>query len=196
MPLEAPSLCPGCGRVPSPGPLSFCRACRATLYRQGLLSLGPFEGSLRDLIHAFKYGADLRAGTFLADLLAQKVVRELGGAFDAVVPVPLHPRRLRARGFNQSAFLALRISRLSGAGLLPRALERKVDTRPLAGLDQEERRRQMKGAVALRRRDAAECRSVLLVDDVVTSGATVEECCRVLRKGGASMAVVASVARA
>lgn len=196
MPLEALSLCAGCGRVPSAGPLSFCTACRAKLHRDGLLSLGPFEGPLRDLLHAFKYGADLRAGAFLAGLLALRVYRELPGAFDAVVPVPLHPRRLRARGFNQSALLARRISRISGAGFIPKGLERRIDTRPLAGLDQEERRRQMKNAVALRHRVAMDGRKVLLVDDVVTSGATVEECCRVLKKGGASRTIVASVARA
>jgi ComF family protein len=147
-------------------------------------------------VHRFKYRADLGAGDLLGGLLAQVVRRELQESCDVVVPVPLHGKRLRSRGFNQAALLSRRISRATGWTLEARLLERRIDTRPLAGLDQGERRRQVKGAIGLRRVDVPEGRAVLLVDDVVTTGATAEACCRVLKEAGASRVIVAALARA
>jgi ComF family protein len=147
-------------------------------------------------VHAFKYRADLGAGSLLGGLLAQGVRRELQGCCDVVVPVPLHRKRLRTRGFNQAALLSRRISRVTGWTLEARLLERLIDTRPLAGLDQDERRRQVRGAIGLRRAGVPGGRAVLLVDDVVTTGATAEACCRVLKEAGAARVIVAAVARA
>jgi ComF family protein len=196
LPLKALHSCAGCGRAPAEGPLDFCPLCRGTLCRDGLLALGPFQDLLRDLVHAFKYGADLGAGSLLGGLLAQRVRRELQGSCDVVIPVPLHARRLRSRGFNQAALLSRRISRVTGWTLQARLLERRIDTRPLTGLDQDERRRQVKGAIGLRRAGVLGGRAVLLVDDVVTTGATAEACCRVLKEAGAARVIVAAVARA
>jgi ComF family protein len=196
LPLKALPSCAGCGRAPAEGPLDFCPRCRGTLRRDGLIALGPFQGLLRDLVHRFKYRADLGAGDLLGGLLAQVVRSELQGACDVVVPVPLHGKRLRSRGFNQAALLSRRISRATGWTLEARLLERRIDTRPLAGLDLGERRRQVKGAIGLRRGGVPEGLGVLVVDDVVTTGATAEACCRVLKEAGAARVIVAALARA
>lgn len=196
LPLKALYSCAGCGRAPAEGPLDFCPGCRGTLCRDGLLVLGPFQGLLRDLVHAFKYRADLGAGRLLGGLLAQRVRHELQGTCDVVVPVPLHGKRLRSRGFNQASLLSQRISSLTGWTLRARLLERRIDTRPLAGLDQDERRRQVKGSIGLRSAGGLGGRAVLLVDDVVTTGATAEACCRALKEAGAARVIVAALARA
>jgi len=148
------------------------------------------------MLHAFKYGGDLRAGNCLARKLAGRVAAELDGRCDVIVPVPLHFRRLRSRGFNQAALLAREISRKTGWPLRAVALQRGVNTRSLAGLDVRERRREVRGAMAVRRGATVVERKVLLVDDVCTSGATAEECCRVLRKAGALEVYVAAAGRA
>jgi len=189
-------LCSGCGRAPVRSALDFCPPCRESCFRDGLVALGPFEGGLRDLIHAFKYGADFGAGRCLARGLAVKAAVELGQCCDLVVPVPLHRRRLRSRGFNQAALLARRISGQTGWPLLARALERRIPTRSLTGLSLRERKREVRGAMRLRRGTSVEDRRVLVVDDVFTSGATTEECCRILKRAGALRVFVAAVARA
>lgn len=194
LPVAAPQMCAGCARVPAAGPLEFCALCRKKYARDGLLCIGPFEGPLRELIHLFKYRADLQAGACLGRLLAVKVAKELRGRCDFVLPVPLHRRRLRSRGFNQAALLARRIASATGWPLQYAALERRIDTEALSGLNGKERRREIAGAIRLRR-CIVEGARVLLVDDVVTSGATSEECCRVLKEGGASVTIVATIAR-
>lgn len=194
--LSPGPLCAGCGTAPAENSCSFCPPCGEGFHRDGLLFLGPFEGVLRDLVHAFKYRADFGAGAFLAGLLAERVARDPEVEWDLVLPVPLHPRRLRTRGFNQAALLGGRTAAAAGGLFDPRVLKRTVETRPLAGLDLRRRRRQVKGVMDVARGAAVGGRRILIVDDVVTSGATVEECCRVLKEKGASLTVVAALARA
>lgn len=194
--LSPGPLCPGCGLAPAESSCSFCPSCGKGFHRDGLLFLGPFEGVLRELVHAFKYRADLGAGAFLAGLLAERVGRDRSGVWDLVLPVPLHPVRLRSRGFNQAALLGRRTAAAAGGFFDPRILKRTVETRPLAGLDPRRRRRQIRGSMAVLRGAGVRGRRILLVDDVVTSGATVEECCRVLKESGASRTVAAALARA
>ena len=195
LPSFSRPLCAGCGGAPVRSALDFCPPCRGTCSRDGLVVLGPFKGGVRDLVHAFKYRADFAAGRYLARRLAMRAAVELGQCCDLVVPVPLHRRRLRSRGFNQAALLARRISKQTGRPLLARALERRIHTRSLTGLDLRERKREVRGAMNLRRGVSVEGRRVLVVDDVFTSGATTEECCRILKRAGASRVFVAAVAR-
>ena len=194
--LTALSLCPGCGRTTVEGPTVFCRSCRGGYHRDGLLAAAPFEGPQRDLVYALKYRADFRAGKHLGRLMAAMVGEALPGDEDLLVPVPLHRRRLRARGFNQASFLARCIARERGLPLAPGALVRKVDTLPLTGLDRRERKREVRGTIRVGARFRARGRRLLVVDDVFTTGATVEECCRVLKSEGAARTVVVAAARA
>ena len=114
-----------------------------------------------------------------------------------IVPVPLHPLRLWRRGFNQSALLAREIARLRGATLLVDGLMRRKRTPVLGGLGKAARARALSGAIAVRPgcRPALKSASVVLVDDVMTSGATSDACVGALRRAGAAKVVVACFAR-
>jgi ComF family protein len=113
-----------------------------------------------------------------------------------VVPVPLHASRLAERGFNQSALLANRIASRWGAATAPRAIVRRVDTEPQASLDRRARARNVAGAFAVRRGSFVRGDSFLLVDDVRTTGATLESCASALRSAGARSVGWAVVAQA
>jgi ComF family protein len=114
---------------------------------------------------------------------------------DLIVPVPLHPKRLRWRGFNQSLLLARQVSCLYEVPTDPFVLNRARETAPQTELAEDERRRNVRGAFATSAEKSLKGKSVLLVDDVYTSGATVNECSRVLIRGGARDVTVLTLAR-
>jgi len=221
-----PSACPACGRLlarPRRGPL--CEPCWAGLPRHravtcrcglplpaGLLacgrcrrrrqpfssgaSLGPYEGSLRLVVHELKYAGRRRAAERLAEaLLEDAAVRALVETSDVLVPVPLHPRRQRERGFNQSALLAAEVGRRTARPTCADALVRRLDSQPQAGLSAAARRRNVRDAFAVRRRAAVAGRVVTLVDDVLTTGATALACARRLEEAGAREVRLLTVAR-
>lgn len=190
------AFCPGCGEVPAATPFEFCPACRHQVFqREGLVALASFRGGARDLIHALKYRGDLGAGRFLSRLLGRKVLRESAEPWDAVVPVPLHRSRLRARGFNQAVLLARGVGRAAGIPMRAAVLVRSRNTAPLSGLSRRSRAREIRGSIRVRPGQPLGGGRFLLVDDVVTSGATVEECARCLREAGAASVMVAAAAR-
>jgi ComF family protein len=124
---------------------------------------------------------------------------ESGSTSLAVVPVPLHARKLRQRGFNQSELIAQHAIKLGGGSgrlvLHSRVLERRRETQSQIGLTRHQRRENLRGAFAVARPEEIAGREILLVDDVFTTGTTVSECARVLRRAGASKVFVATVAR-
>jgi ComF family protein len=115
-------------------------------------------------------------------------------AADAVVPVPLHPARRRERRFNQSEDIGRRVAAAAGAEFRPRGLARLKHTRPQVELDGEARRANVRGAFAVREDFSG--RTVIVVDDVITTGATVAECAGVLRAAGATAVVAVAAAGA
>jgi ComF family protein len=135
------------------------------------------------------------AGRLAETLLESPSARCLVEGSDVLVPVPLHPRRLRERGFNQSTLLAREIGRRVGRPCGERALVRRKDTSPQAGLTAAARRRNVAGAFAVRRRGQVAGRVVTLVDDVFTTGATAYACARALEEAGAREVRLLSVAR-
>jgi ComF family protein len=165
-----------------------CGRCRRGLSPFGLgLSVGPYEGGLRLLVHELKFRGRHR----VAERLAERMVQVPGctGVLspDAVlVPVPLHPRRWRERGFNQSELLANALGRRSGLSVAASALVRRKDTAPQTGLTRAGRRSNVAGAFAVRRRGSVAGRVAVLVDDVVTTGATARACADALRAAGAT----------
>ena len=195
LPRHRGRLC-GCG-LPLPPALVLCGRCRRG--RQTFAawaSLGPYEGGLRSVIHELKYRGKRRVAGRLAEaLLAEPGARELLRGSDVVVPVPLHPRRRRERGFNQAEVLAGELARRVGRPCAPLALVRRKDTPPQAGLSAAARRRNVAGAFAVRRHAQVSGRVVVLVDDVLTTGATAHACARALLAAGASEVRLLAVAR-
>jgi ComF family protein len=122
-----------------------------------------------------------------------------GGALladaDLIVPVPLHPWRLWRRRYNQAAMLAVAIAKQADKACIPDALARTRATPSQGRLGRGQRQRNVKGAFQLRRPDAVDGKRVILIDDVLTTGATVEECVRILRRGGAEHVDVLTLAR-
>jgi len=147
------------------------------------------------LIHGLKYRREAACGRVLGALLAQRLLARPAGSFpELIIPTPLSTRRYRERGFNQAIELARPISAAVGAPWRADLVVRQRDTREQSGLGRKERRRNVRGAFALRRPLPA--RHVAILDDVVTTGCTAHELARVLRRGGATTIEVWAVARA
>jgi len=155
-------------------------------------SAARYEGPLRDALHALKFSGWRALARPLADLLVEQCGTAVPGS-SAVVPVPLARDREYRRGFNQARLLAERVARRLGAPLESRWLTRVRETPPQSDLSAMERRANVRGAFRASR--AVEGRDVVLVDDVLTTGATLGECARTLRAVGASRVGVLTVAR-
>lgn len=166
------------------------------------VAYGGYEGALRGLLHLLKYEQVRPAAAVLGRMLSE-VIAGLGepllAAEALVIPVPLHRRKLRQRGFNQTELIAkaaLKFGFLRGRlSLRPGVLGRQRETRSQIGLTRPQRRENMRGAFVVARPQEIVGREILLVDDVFTTGTTVSECARVLRRAGASKVWVATVAR-
>lgn len=158
-------------------------------------SFGRYDGVLRDLVHLFKYAGVRtlapRFGEFLAHLVAENPEY---GSSDVIVPVPLHPDRQRVRGYNQAALLARELARRTSLPLDQESFVRVKATSPQAGLTAHQRRENVRAAFAVRGDSLSE-RRVILVDDVLTTGATVNACAHALRRAGAAEVRVVTVAR-
>jgi ComF family protein len=197
--ITAP-LCPACG-IPYPveeGPDHVCGDCLLKKRHIGSArSLGVYESVLLDAIHAFKYGGNVTLGERLGILMAQHDYPAFRiQDYSLILPVPLHLRRLRQRGFNQSVILAREISRRHGVAMDFRTLRRIVDTESQAGLKKEERRSNIKKAFTLTGPERVRGQNILLVDDVYTTGSTLGECARTLLKAGAEAVGALTLARA
>jgi len=155
------------------------------------------EHPLRQVVQKFKYGRKVALGKPLGRLMARGC-REFLAAVNAdlIVPVPLYPKRLRWRGFNQSVLLGREVSRAYGIPMDPFLLQRRRETAAQTQLPEDERRRNVRGAFALHPDRRAKEKRILLVDDVYTSGSTVNECSRTLKQGGAKEVYVLTLARA
>jgi ComF family protein len=163
---------------------------------------GSYESGLRELIHLLKYIQVRTAANVLGRMLAEAIEDlqpHLAGSEVLVVPVPLHTRKLRQRGFNQSELIARAAVKLqpviSRFELSATVLERRRETKSQIGLSRHQRRENIRGAFVVAKPDEVAGRNILVVDDVFTTGTTVSECARILRRAGASKVYVATVAR-
>jgi ComF family protein len=158
-------------------------------------AVAHFSGSMRTLVHQLKYADRHDARALLGRWLAHAGHDLLADA-DLIAPVPLGRWRLLSRRFNQAAILAQELSRLSGVPVEPQLLIRTRSTKTQVGLTHDQRRRNVAGAftVPIRQRAKLQGRNVLLVDDVITTGATVEACARALKRAGAARVDVLALA--
>jgi ComF family protein len=191
------TLCQSQGAAPG----ARCSACRnARLALAQIAAEAPFEGEVAAWIHRFKYAGgglaslDPRPGVVAAALAAAAARRLLSPRPELLVAVPIHPRRLRARGFHPAAVLARSLARKLDLPCERAALVAVRETASQTGLDRAARRRNVRGAFAARPGFAAPA-VVALVDDVVTTGATLSECARALRRAGARRVVAICAAR-
>jgi ComF family protein len=207
-------VCEGC--LASPQPLAaeyYCLSChapfmnrypldengRCILCRRGLngfdaaYAFGSYEGTLKKLIQLLKYGGITTLSQPLGALLAAAVPRER--AFDVVVPMPMHWRRRFSRGFNQSELLARVFAKRFNLKTA-NAVRKSKATPPQAGLTGAQRRRNVTGTFAVPKPELVRGKRVLLVDDVLTTGATAAACARALKRAGAGWVAVVTVARA
>ena len=154
------------------------------------------RGVVREFIHRFKYERQFYLRHPLADWMAEALEdsRIRDHPYDAFVPVPLHPARFRERDFNQAEVLARMMAKRSGKPVL-KALKRIRYTTTQTRLDREERMENLRNAFRVRHASRVQSRHLILVDDVFTTGSTVEECARVLRQAGAASVRVVTVAR-
>jgi ComF family protein len=170
-----------------------CELCRRGLRGfDAAYSFGAYEDTLRELIHLFKYSRIRTLAAPLGRLIASAIPTDQ--SFDVVVPVPLHWRRRIERGFNQSELLARAVARRYGAPVV-NVLRRKRSTAAQAGLSNAKRRANVSGAFVAARPHAVANRRVLLIDDVMTTGATAAACASALHRAGARYVALLTLAR-
>ncbi len=198
LPLVSLPLCTLCG-IPFSGTGNDHRCGACTLQPPHFDSARAhflYEGPIRDLIHAFKYNRK----THLRYPLALLVLEGISGVIadhdpNLIVPVPLHRSRLRQRGFNQAVLLGRVLSRHLALPMAPAALVRTRATEPQIELSAAERRANVRGAFAVKEPERIAGKSILLLDDVMTTGSTMDECAKELKKAGASAVIAVTIAR-
>lgn len=203
VPVEAP-FCARCGQ-PFP-PLAhhapMCAKCRQEPPAfEVARSAFFYEEPLRTALHRFKYsrrhGLATSLGRLLIEALEGFLQQEIPWSeVEALVPVPLHPARLRERGFNQSERLAREVGRHLGKPVATDWLHRVRNTMPQVGLTASQRQRNVQGAFRAFLPEGAQGRGLLLIDDLYTTGATVRECAKALKRAGAGGVWVLTLARA
>ena len=202
--LGGSCLCPTCAAAIAPVPEPLCARCGQGVSPEGggcyncsrrrpafdrARALGTYEGVLRAAIHQFKYRDRPQLaeplGLLLTDYARAHAADLHGLAFDALLPVPMHPARRRLRGYNQSERLARVLSRELALPLDSRSLVRARRTRPQVGLSEDARRHNLHGAFAVPHPTAITGKCLLLVDDVETTGSSLHGCAVVLKAAGA-----------
>lgn len=202
-------VCRACLELVSPVPEPFCDVCgqpgvsgvcpECLQHRPAFLrarAVGLFDGVLREAVHALKYDARPNVAGPLGRLLAAYAANYPALTnVDAVVPLPIHRRRERQRGFNQSALLAGHLAAAVGVPVLTHVLVRWVNTPPQVGLDRSARRANVANAFAVAKASEPAGRRLLLIDDVMTTGATCDAASRALLSAGALSVQVLTLAR-
>lgn len=173
--------CPDCGAINTRG--KYCNRCRKEKSLIGIVSYGYFKDELlKELIHIYKYEKVAGLADLLTKLLSQTIKNE-GIRFNIVFYVPLTRKREAWRGFNQSELMAARVAKEFEVDL--GRLKKIKETKTQVGLTKKERTKNIKGVFKLVEPKNLAGKRVLLLDDVATTGATLNECARVLKKAGA-----------
>lgn len=180
--IKTENICANC----PPGKTWFARA----------RGVAAFSGVAQVVVARLKYHRRIEYAALMAEAIGESYAKDNGGGADVVVPVPLHSSRRRERGFNQSALIARHFAEFHGIPVTEKALLRIKPTPSQTRMKKRQRRENVSGAFSCRRPAEIAGRRVLLIDDVYTTGSTVNECAKVLMEAGAESVQVLSYARA
>lgn len=207
--LILPEICPACGKLTVERPSPICTRCRRDIFASPscpttfspgihvIWSCRAYEGALKNCVRAFKYGGIKRLSWVFGQLI-DSFLAENGapsGSADIIIPVPLHPLRSLSRGYNQAELIAVALSSASSISVCRRTLLKTRNTTAQMGLSREQRLRNLKGSFAVVDKSRVAGKTVLLVDDVITTGATLETCAEELLRAGASSVKAFTLAR-
>jgi ComF family protein len=191
--IISPPFCPSCG---APSATRFCRYCQQHPFAfDRARSVVVYQEPVRSLIHQLKFNGSLAGLSSFAALAEEADNAAFFQEPDLLLPVPLHIRRLRWRGFNQSLFLAKACFPAWKEKIQPDLLQRHRATVPQTQLDGADRRSNLADAFSLQEPQAVKNKRILLVDDVFTTGSTLHECAKTLRQAGAAEIAAFTVAR-
>ncbi len=191
-------LCPCCGKelALSGNEDHFCAAClKKTPDFDRARSFVHYKPPARTLLHRLKFNGDTGAAATLVKAIVPGDKMKSKREYDLIIPVPLHPSRLKSRGLNQSLILARLLFPEELEKIVPTALVRLKNTLAQTGLDGAARRKNLKGAFATDPSVEARNKKIVLVDDVYTTGTTVTECARTLKRAGAAVVDIVTIAR-
>jgi competence protein ComFC len=192
-PVEEEKTCPICGRL-----IDKRTLCGACMEEKRTFSKGHFgyyfEGRLRDVIHAFKFNGRIDVGKYLVKLLKEKI-DTMTQEIDCIIPLPVTEKRLKERGFNQSFIIGEEIAKMTGKEVYPSVLVKTKQTEDQYALSKKERKKNIRGAFAVKNKGQISGRRVLLVDDLFTTGYTAQEASRLLLKSAAKEVIVFALAR-
>ena len=202
-----PPKCAFCRRRLRPGENGMCEACRASLpYRSPAREKGPdfveavcaplkYEGTVRDALLRYKFDGVTAYARLFGELVADCVRENLAGEYDLISWVPLSSQRLKERGYDQAMLIAMAAA-LELGDVAVETLRKRKDVAPQSATGSlEKRRANISGAYEVIDPELVEGRRILLIDDIITTGATVSECARTLGMAGAESVVCAALAR-
>ncbi len=190
-------FCPGCGELylDESSPPYLCGGCRKSpMPWDGFFFYGPYHGPLGALIREYKFKSRLGLSMLLGTFLVQAYTRHAPHPPDLIIPIPLHKGRLTHRGYNQSLEPARALARAVSRPLVPKALIRNRPTTPQTRLKARERERNLKGAFTADQK-LVRGKTILLIDDIITTGTTLKESARTLKRAGAAGVDVLVLAR-
>ena len=171
----------------------YCKDCRkARQFQQGL-GIFPYSTLLQNSLFQLKYGKRQEYGTFYGEFAAYYSREKIEKwRINLIIPIPLHPRRLEKRGYNQAGIIAEALGKKLGIPVDERILKRQKNTKPQKELNHQERQKNMRNAFVARKKLEGE--NILLVDDIYTTGSTIEEAAKELKKAGAQKIFFLTVA--
>ena len=208
--LIAPEACPGCGIARPQPPYPVCASCRYSMLAASsppfasltgiteIMSCRSYEGAVKNCISDFKYRSNRRLLRVFDDIARYYLAGEghkIHAAGSLLVPVPSHILRERSRGYNQAELIAGMLTEHISAPVLRRVLLKVRSTRAQAGLSREERMENLRGAFIVVDKRSVAGRDMILVDDVMTTGATLETCAAELMRAGARSVRAFTLAR-
>ncbi len=174
--------CIRCGKITKLG--QYCSGCRPDMRLRGIIYLSSYDGPVKELIHWFKYDKMLGIGQVLFEIIINNLPESLFDKFDLITSVPLHWEKKLERGFNQSEIIAKKLSKRAGKPYAE-MLKRVKDTKSQMKLKRSQRLTNLEGAFCLGKNMEIIGKNILIIDDVATTGATLEECGKVLKAAGA-----------